>query len=44
MGEVGGVLPHSGVSRPHVRRDNFVPSVWELGIHLGVWERATSEN
>ena len=26
--------------RPHVRRDNFVPSVLELGIPLGVWERS----
>jgi hypothetical protein len=34
----------SRVSRPHVRRDNFVPSVWELGVLLGVWERATPKN
>jgi hypothetical protein len=35
-----GVIPLGG-SRPYVRRDNFVPSVWELGIALGVWERAS---
>jgi hypothetical protein len=30
------VLSRSGVSRPHVRRDNLVPSVLELGVPLGV--------
>jgi hypothetical protein len=33
------VLSHSGVSRPYVRRDTFVPSVRELGIPLGVCAR-----
>jgi hypothetical protein len=40
---VEGPYP-AGVSRPHVRRDNFVPSVLELGIPLGGWEKATSKN
>ena len=29
---------HSGGESPQVRRDNFVPSVLELGIPLGGWE------
>jgi hypothetical protein len=41
---VGGVLSHSGVSRPHSRRDSFVPSVLELGVPLGGQERAASKN
>ena len=41
---IGGVLSHSGANRPQVRLNNSVPSVWELGIHLGAWERATSKN
>jgi hypothetical protein len=34
MGLEGCYPPRSGVSRPHVRRDNSVPSVWKLGIPL----------
>jgi hypothetical protein len=34
MGLEGCYPPRSGMIRPHVRRDNFVPSVLELGIPL----------
>jgi len=34
MGLEGCYPLRSGMSRPHVRRDNLVTSVWELGVSL----------
>jgi hypothetical protein len=45
MGLEGCYPPRSGMSRPHVRRDNFVSSALELGIPLGGgWEGSWSKN
>ena len=38
-----GPIPLGG-RIPHVRRYSLIPSVLELGIPLGGWERASSKN